>query len=99
MASKKPVIVDFGRAGDRGPQALMQVKLGRLRGVHAIRVDDDGKPAHLGRATFTSHFMTKERPKGERRFSQAVVLDIHRPSSPAESEEAVRRFKKYKEDE
>ena len=99
MTSRKPVIVDFKGVPGRGPNALMQVRIGRLRGVHAITVDGDGKPAHLGRATFTSHFMTGERPKGERKFSQAIVLDIHRPSSPDESREAERRFRRYKKDE
>ena len=75
----------------------MQVKIGRLRGIHAIKLGEDGAPTHLGRARFTSEFMTRDRPKGERRFSQSVRLVVQ-PPDPTESQEAVRRFRKYKDE-
>lgn len=95
--SRKPVVIEFRGQRGSGPDALMQVRTGRLRGLHAIHLGSNGKPEHMGRATFTSYYLTKDRPKGERRFSQAVVLDIHPPAESTESTEAVRRFRRWKD--
>lgn len=100
MASRKPVVIEFRGQRGSGPDALMQVKVGRLArdgGVHAFRLGEEGRPAHLGRATFRSRYLTPARPSGERRFSQSVSLDIL-PPDPSESKEAVRRFKRTEKD-